>query len=91
MFIKSLSLVNYKSFEAQNWVFEPTINCFVGDNGVGKTNVLDAIYHLSFGKSYFNPVASQNITHGADFFVLEGEFEKDGRTEKIVCSLKKGM
>ncbi len=91
MFIKRLSLVNYKSFDAQNWVFEPTINCFVGDNGVGKTNVLDAIYHLSFGKSYFNPVATQNITHGADFFMLEGEFEKDERIEKITCSLKKGM
>ncbi len=91
MFIKRLSLVNYKSFDAQNWVFEPTINCFVGDNGVGKTNILDAIYHLSFGKSYFNPVATQNITHGADFFMLEGEFEKDGRIEKIVCSLKRGM
>ena len=83
--------MNYKSFDAQNWVFEPTINCFVGDNGVGKTNVLDAIYHLSFGKSYFNPVATQNITHGADFFMLEGEFEKDERIEKITCSLKKGM
>ncbi|MEM1338147.1 MAG: DNA replication/repair protein RecF [Bacteroidota bacterium] len=91
MFIKRLSLINYKSFDAQNWVFEPTINCFVGNNGVGKTNVLDAIYHLSFGKSYFNPVATQNISHGADFFVIEGEFEKDGRTEKIVCSMKRGM
>lgn len=90
MFIKRLSLVNYKSFDAQSWVFEPTINCFVGDNGVGKTNILDAIYHLSFGKSYFNPVATQNISHDADFFVIEGEFEKEGRTEKIVCSLKRG-
>lgn len=56
---------------------------------MGKTNILDAVYHLSFGKSYFNPVASQNIKHGTDFFVVEGLFEKEGREEKIVCSLKR--
>ena len=61
----------------------------VGANGIGKTNILDAIYHLSFGKSYFNPVSSQNIRHGSDFFVIDGTFEKEGREEKIVCSLKK--
>lgn len=58
---------------------------------MGKTNVLDAIYHLSHGKSYFNPVATQNITHGEDFFVVDGTFEKEGRQEHVVCSLKKGM
>ena len=66
------------------------INCMVGPNGVGKTNVLDAVYHLSFGKSYFNPVSTQNIKHDEDFFVIEGEFEKNEREEKIVCSLKRG-
>ncbi len=90
MFLKHLSLVNYKSFETKSFIFDPTINCFVGENGIGKTNILDAIYHLSFGKSYFNPVATQNIKHGTDFFVIEGEFDKEGRSEKIVCSLKKG-
>ncbi len=63
----------------------------MGKNGVGKTNVLDAIYHLAYGKSYFNPLAVQNIRHGEDFFVIDGEFEKDNRTEQIVCSLKKGQ
>ncbi len=91
MFLKNLSLINYKNFAAQNFDFEPKINCFVGNNGVGKTNVLDAIYHLSFGKSYFNPVATQNIRHEEDFFLIDGSFEKDAREEKIVCSLKKGM
>ena len=66
------------------------INCMVGPNGVGKTNVLDAVYHLSFGKSYFNPVSTQNIKHDEDFFVIEGEFKKNEREEKIVCSLKRG-
>ncbi|MGB5819350.1 MAG: DNA replication/repair protein RecF [Saonia sp.] len=91
MFLKKLSLINYKNFESQNFEFDAKINCFVGSNGVGKTNILDAIYHLSFGKSYFNPVATQNIRHEADFFVIEGEFEKNSREEKIVCSLKRGV
>ena len=91
MFLKSLSLVNYKSFDSKNLEFDPTINCLVGENGVGKTNILDAIYHLCFGKSYFNPVATQNIKHGTEFFMIEGAFEKDRREEKIVCSFKKGM
>jgi len=63
----------------------------VGKNGIGKTNILDAIYHLANGKSYFNPLALQNIKHGEDFFVVDGEFEKNGRTEQILCSLKKGQ
>lgn len=90
MFLRHLSLVNYKNFDSKTLEFDPVINCLVGDNGVGKTNVLDAIYHLCFGKSYFNPVSTQNIKHGTDFFVIEGEFEKNNRTEKILCSFKKG-
>lgn len=90
MFLKKLSLLNYKNFDSKNIEFDSKINCFVGDNGVGKTNILDAIYHLSFGKSYFNPVSSQNIKHGTDFFVIEGLFQKEEREEKIICSLKRG-
>lgn len=82
--------MNYKNFDSKTLDFDPVINCLVGDNGVGKTNILDAIYHLCFGKSYFNPVATQNIKHDTDFFVVDGEFEKEGRTEKIICSFKKG-
>ncbi|MDX1363078.1 DNA replication/repair protein RecF [Arenibacter latericius] len=91
MFLKKLSLINYKNFASQSFDFDTKINCFVGDNGVGKTNVLDAIYYLSFGKSYFNPIATQNIKHDEDFFVIEGEFQKEEREEKILCSFKKGM
>lgn len=90
MFLRHLSLVNYKNFDSKTLDFDPVINCLVGDNGVGKTNILDAIYHLCFGKSYFNPVSTQNIKHDTDFFVIEGEFEKEQRTEKILCSFKKG-
>ena len=91
MFLKNLSLINYKNFDSENFEFDKKINCFLGSNGIGKTNILDAIYHLSFGKSYFNPVAAQNIKHGEDFFIIDGEFLKEERGEKIVCSLKRGM
>ena len=91
MFLKRLSLINYKNFDSRTFEFDQKTNCFVGPNGVGKTNTLDAIYHLAFGKGYFNPIATQNIKHDEDFFVVDGEFEKFDREEKIVCSLKKGM
>jgi len=91
MILKSLSLVNYKNFESKSLTFNDTINCIVGNNGVGKTNVLDAIYHLSFGKSYFNPVASQNIKHDEEFFVVNGNYKKENKSEKILVSLKRGQ
>lgn len=91
MLLKSLSLLNYKNFESASFDFDPKINCLVGNNGVGKTNVLDSIYHLSFGKSYFNPITSQNIKHDSDFFVIDGEFEKNNRQENILVSARKGQ
>ncbi|AUP78359.1 DNA replication/repair protein RecF [Flavivirga eckloniae] len=91
MILKSLSLLNYKNFDSKSFTFNDKINCIVGNNGIGKTNVLDAIYHLSFGKSYFNPVATQNIRHHEDFFVINGDYEKDEKNEKIVVSLKRGQ
>jgi DNA replication and repair protein RecF len=91
MFLKNLSLLNYKNFTSAEFDFDPKINCLVGNNGKGKTNVLDSIYHLSFGKSYFNPITSQNINHDADFFVIEGNFEKNDREEQILVSAKRGQ
>jgi DNA replication and repair protein RecF len=91
MYLKKISLFNYKNFSEGSFEFDSKINCFVGKNGIGKTNVLDAIYQLSYGKSYFNPLAVQNIKHGEEFFVIDGEFEKNDRTEQVVCSLKKGQ
>ena len=90
MYLQKITLVNFKNFESQSFDFEDKINCFVGNNGVGKTNVLDAIYYLSFAKSYFNSVATQNIRHNEDFFMIEGAYEINDRVESIVCSLKKG-
>ena len=91
MHLKNLSLLNYKNLKSTEFDFDEKINCLVGNNGVGKTNVLDSIYHLSFGKSYFNPITSQNINHDSDFFVIEGEFEKNDKSEKILASAKKGQ
>jgi len=91
MFLKSLSLVNYKNFDSSTFDFDSKINCLVGHNGVGKTNVLDSIYHLSFGKSYFNPITSQNINHNSDFFVIEGTLEKNNREEHVLVSAKRGQ
>ena len=91
MYLQKISLVNFKNIESQTFDFQQKINCFVGDNGVGKTNVLDAIYYLSFAKSYFNSVAIQNIKHNEPFFMIEGDYILNDRTEKIVCSLKRGQ
>ena len=91
MYLKELSLINYKNFPSKSLVFDEKINCFIGNNGVGKTNILDAIYYLSYTKGYFNSVASQNIRHGQEFFVIDGKYIKDEREEIINCSLKKGL
>ena len=91
MYLQQISLVNFKNIDVKIFNFQKKINCFVGDNGIGKTNVLDAIYYLSFTKSYFNPISGQNIRHGEDFFMIEGDYILDKREEKIVCSLKKGQ
>lgn len=91
MFLKKISLFNYKNISEATFDFDVKINCFVGKNGIGKTNVLDAIYHLAYGKSYFNPLAVQNIKHGEEFFVIDGEFDKANRNEQIVSSFKKGQ
>ncbi len=91
MFLKKISLFNYKNFSEASFEFDIKINCFVGKNGIGKTNVLDAIYHLANGKSYFNPLSVQNIKHNEEFFVIDGEFEKAKRKEQIVSSFKKGQ
>ena len=91
MHLKNLSLLNYKNLKTAEFDFDSKINCLVGNNGVGKTNVLDSIYLLSFGKSYFNPITSQNINHDSDFFVVEGDFLKNEKSEKILVSAKKGQ
>lgn len=91
MHLKNLSILNYKNVSDKSFEFRHKINCFVGKNGIGKTNILDAIFYLANGKSYFNPIALQNIKHNEDFFVVDGIFEKNDKNEHVVCSLKKGQ
>ncbi len=91
MYLKQLSIINFKNyveFEAQ---FSEKINCFVGNNGMGKTNLLDAIHYLSFCKSFFNSVDSQNIKHNEGFFVVQGSFEKSGEVSEVYCGLKRNQ
>tara|TARA_A200000113_G_scaffold75432_1_gene66241 strand:+ start:214 stop:1293 length:1080 start_codon:yes stop_codon:yes gene_type:complete len=90
MFLKELSLTNYKNFESLRFSFDTKIICFVGLNGVGKTNILDSIYHLSYTKSYFNPIPSQNIKHGETFFFISGKYMIHDKEENILVSLQKG-
>ena len=90
MFLKELSLTNYKNFEDLKLRFDTKIICFVGLNGVGKTNILDSIYHLSYTKSYFNPIPSQNIRHGESFFFISATYIINDKEENILISLKKG-
>lgn len=90
MYLKSLVLSNFKNHSESNFQFGKSINCLVGDNGAGKTNVLDAIHYLSLSKSYYNKIDSQNIKFEESFFVLKGAFMKDQEQFDIQCSFQKG-
>lgn len=91
MILQKISIVNYKNIEQETLDFSPHINCFVGKNGQGKTNILDAVYYLSFCKSSTNPNDMHNIRHGEEYFLLQGEYRNDlDAVEKVSCSLKQG-
>lgn len=90
MTLKRISILNYKNLEQVELSFSPKLNCFFGQNGMGKTNLLDAVYFLSFCKSAGNPIDSQNICHAAEFFVIQGFYEaSDGDPEEIYCGMKR--
>ena len=91
LILNKLSLINYKNILSSDFELDSNINCFVGNNGVGKTNVLDSIYHLAMSKSYFHSLSSQTINHNAKFMLIEGDFTKGIKHENIICSLKKGQ
>ena len=79
MILKRISILNYKNLEQVEIGFSAKLNCFFGQNGMGKTNLLDAVYFLSFCKSSGNPIDSQNIRHEQDFFVIQAFMKQ--RTE----------
>lgn len=89
MFLKQLSLINFKNFEQSDIEFCSKINCFVGNNGAGKTNILDSIYYLSFCKSNFNSIDTENINYDRDFFVIQGNYNINEENEVIYCSVKR--
>ena len=90
MYLKNITINNFKNLINNNLCFSPNLNCFVGDNGEGKTNILDAIYYLSITKSFFNSIDLQNINYGKDFFSINGIYERNDIEEKIFCGVKCG-
>ena len=88
MCLNSLSIINYKNIREAELVFSPKINCFIGNNGMGKTNILDAVYFLSFCKSHSNSIDTQNIMHGTEFCLLQGRYSLGENTEEIYCGMK---
>lgn len=83
MIINKLSLINFKSHSEQSFDFSPQINCFVGNNGVGKTNILDALHYLSVGKSFLGNSDFNNIKSDEDFFVIESEIQNEDKEDII--------
>ena len=104
MVLEHLSIIGYKNIAEATLSFSPKINCFIGNNGAGKTNVLDAIFFLSFCHSASTTQDSQVIRHLQDFFVLEGEYSRSSALNsqfstfnvqpspplKIFCGMKRG-
>ena len=91
MILKKLSILNYKNIREASLELSPKINCFIGHNGVGKTNLLDAVYYLSFCHSAYTSIDSQVIRHDEDFFVLEGLYDDDSENPTTVyCGMKRG-
>lgn len=89
MHLKSLSLLNFKNYEQVDIPLSEKINCFVGENGVGKTNILDAVHYLALCKSNLNPIDTQNIMYNQEFSVVQGLFERLDKEENIYCGIKK--
>lgn len=102
MFLRKLNILNYKNIREASLHFSDKLNCFIGLNGQGKTNILDAIYYLSFTKSAYNTIDSQNITHGEELAMLQGLYSmrnaqcamhNDNDNEEVVisCGIKRGQ
>jgi len=91
MYLQQLSVINFKNYTEAGLTFSEGVNVFTGNNGAGKTNLLDAIHYLSLCKSYFNPIDSQQIKQGADFFIITGNFNKNGNPEAVACSVKRNQ
>lgn len=92
MILRKLSIINYKNVREATLELSPKMNCFIGHNGVGKTNILDAVYYLSFCRSASNAIDSQVIRHDEPFCMLEGNYlTEHGDEELVSCGMKRGV
>src|SRR3954469_18040882 len=91
MYLQQLSVINFKNYQEAELTFSAGVNAFTGNNGAGKTNLLDAIHYLSLCKSYFNPIDSQQIKQDEDFFIITGQFSKNEQQEAVACSVKRNQ
>ena len=91
MWLKNITLLNFKNYATAELSFSKTVNVFVGNNGAGKTNLLDAIHYLCLCKGYFNPIDSHQIKSNEDLFLVQGDFERKEKNEKITCGLKRNQ
>ena len=91
MILQELNILNYKNIREAGMSFSDKLNCFVGLNGQGKTNILDAIYYLSFTKSAYNAIDSQNIHHDEEMAMVQGRYQIGEDEETISCGIKRGV
>jgi DNA replication and repair protein RecF len=91
VFLDHLRLYNFKNYEEVELRPDPKINCFLGKNGSGKTNLLDAIYYLAFTRSAINPTDSQNIRFQQNQFLIKGGFTREGKQNEVVCAYQQGL
>jgi DNA replication and repair protein RecF len=89
MILRKLSILNYKNIQQSELLFSPKMNCFFGNNGMGKTNLLDAVYYLSFCKSYMNTSDNQVIYNTEDMCVIQGNYEREDHEEEIFCAIRR--
>lgn len=91
MHLQHLHLLNFRNHRATDLAFSPEVNCLLGRNGSGKTNVLDAVHVLCQTKSYFNPTDSLNITHDEEEMFLKGAFSRLNEPESVSCGVRRGV
>jgi DNA replication and repair protein RecF len=89
MYLKRVKILNYKNIEEADLTLSPKVNCFIGNNGEGKTNLLDVVYYLSFCKSHSNSVDSQNIMREREFFMLDGNYQVENQNVDVYCGVKR--
>lgn len=90
MILQKLSILNYKNIAEATLEFSPKVNCLLGNNGMGKTNVLDAIFYLSFCQSSLTRTDATTVRFGEEFMLLQGTYDRSGKTEQISCALQRG-